>query len=356
MVRDGIININKPQKMTSHDVVGKLRRILGMKKIGHTGTLDPMATGVLPVCLGSATRITEYLDLDFKTYRCSMVLGKNTDTQDIWGEVIEEFDTSGVTEEAIRAAFAPFKGEIEQKPPMYSAVRVEGRRLYEYARAGQQVDVKSRKIFIKSLHIESIDMDKLEVVYTVECSKGTYIRTICQDVGIALGTGAVMTALVRIGSGRFTIENTVTLDQLQAMKDAALKEAKQAAGLPEDTDDSQVELDDSWIDRVLLPADYPLIHFGRAVVGHQLGRKFVDGWHISLKDCRIEARPEYEKKEAEMEIREEYRRAWNLYQELEREDGTKELEFLGVAFYHFKYKKLVADKVFFRGPGYDSDK
>ena len=106
MVRDGIININKPQKMTSHDVVGKLRRILGMKKIGHTGTLDPMATGVLPVCLGSATRITEYLDLDFKTYRCTMVLGKNTDTQDIWGEVIEEFDTTGVTEEAIRAAFS----------------------------------------------------------------------------------------------------------------------------------------------------------------------------------------------------------------------------------------------------------
>ena len=356
MVRDGIININKPQKMTSHDVVGKLRRILGMKKIGHTGTLDPMATGVLPVCLGSATRITEYLDLDFKKYRCTMVLGKNTDTQDIWGEVIEEFDTSGVTEEAIRKAFEPFHGEIDQKPPMYSAVRVEGRRLYEYARAGQEVDVKSRKIFIRSLQIESIDMDALEVVYTVECSKGTYIRTICQDVGIALGTGAVMTGLVRLGSGNFVLENTVTLEELQNMKDAALKEAKLAAGLPEDAEDSLVELPDGWFDAVLLPQDYPLIHFGKAVVGPELGRKFVDGWHIALKDCRIEARPEYEKKEPEMPIREEYRRAWNLYQEIENEDGETVLEFLGVAFYNFKYKKLVADKVFYRGPGYDSDK
>ena len=353
MVRDGIININKPQKMTSHDVVGKLRRILGMKKIGHTGTLDPMATGVLPVCLGSATRITEYLDLDFKKYRCTMILGKNTDTQDIWGEVIEEFDTAGVTEEAIRDAFKAFHGPIDQKPPMYSAVRVEGRRLYEYARAGQEVDVKTRRIYIRSLEIESIDMEKMEVIYTVECSKGTYIRTICQDVGIALGTGAVMTGLVRLASGCFVIENTYTLEELQAMKDEALKAAKAAAGLPEDAEDSEVELPDSWIDQVLLPQEYPLTHFGVAVLPPDLGRKFVDGWHISLKDCRIEARPEYEKAEPEMEIREEYRRAWNLF--MEEEDGTNR-QYLGVAFYNFKYKKLVADKVFFRGPGYDSDK
>ena len=355
MVRDGIININKPQKMTSHDVVGKLRRILGMKKIGHTGTLDPMATGVLPVCLGSATRITEYLDLDFKTYRCTMVLGKNTDTQDIWGEVIEEFDTTGVTEEAIRAAFEPFHGHINQKPPMYSAVRVEGRRLYEYARAGQEVDVKTRKIFIRSLNIESINMETLEIVYTVECSKGTYIRTICQDVGIALGTGAVMTGLVRLASGGFTIENTVTLEELQAMKDVAVKAARLAAGLPEEAEEGEpeVELPEGWFDSVLLPQEYPLIHFGTAVVTPELGKKFVDGWHIALRDCKIEARPEYEKKEPEMPIREEYRRAWNLF--MEEEDGTNR-QYLGVAFYNFRYKKLVADKVFFRGPGYDSDK
>ncbi|MGN0719251.1 MAG: tRNA pseudouridine(55) synthase TruB [Anaerovoracaceae bacterium] len=341
MTRDGIININKPQNMTSHDVVRSLRRLLGMKKIGHTGTLDPMATGVLPVCLGSATRITEYLDLDFKKYRCTMMLGMNTDTQDIWGEKTEEFDTTGITEEAIRHAFNAFRGEILQTPPMYSAVRVEGRRLYEYARAGETVDVKSRKIFIRDLTVDAVDMDAMTVTFTVECSKGTYIRTICQDVGLALGTGAVMTSLVRLASGRFTIEDAVSLDELAAMKDAAMKKAE--------TENNDVKTPDgSWIDGVLLPPDYPLIHFGRVLLSPELSKKFVDGWHISLRECRIEAEPEYAHRDAEMEIREEYRRAWSLYRDAS--DGEMP-QFLGVAFYDRKYKKLVADKVFFRGDG-----
>lgn len=332
MVRDGIININKSQNMTSHDVVRKMRRLLGMKKIGHTGTLDPMATGVLPVCLGSATRITEYLDLDFKKYRCTMMLGMNTDTQDIWGEKIEEFDTSSVTEEDIRRAFAGFHGVIDQKPPMYSAVRVEGRRLYEYARAGQEVEVKSRKIYIRDLVVDQVDMEGKTVTFTVECSKGTYIRTICQDVGIELGTGATMTSLVRLASGKFLLENTVTLEQLEALAEA------NGGQVPEEE-----------IDKILLTADYPLIHFGRAILSPELGKKFTDGWHISLKDCKIEARPEFEKTEPEMEIREEYRGAWCLYKE--NPENPEEPEFLGVAFYNHQYKKLVADKVFFRGQG-----
>lgn len=341
MTRDGIININKPQNMTSHDVVRSLRRLLGMKKIGHTGTLDPMATGVLPVCLGSATRITEYLDLDFKKYRCTMMLGVNTDTQDIWGEKTEEFDTTGITEEAIRHAFGAFHGEILQTPPMYSAVRVEGRRLYEYARAGETVDVKSRKIFIRGLTVDAVDLAAMTVTFTVECSKGTYIRTICQDVGLELGTGAVMTSLVRLASGRFTIEDAVSLDELAAMKEAAMKKAE-----AEDGDEKTP--DDRWIDPVLLPPDYPLTHFGRVLLSPELSKKFVDGWHISLRDCRIEAEPEYAHGDAEMEIREEYRRAWSLYRDAS--DGEMP-QFLGVAFYDRKYKKLVADKVFFRGDG-----
>ena len=341
MTRDGIININKPQNMTSHDVVRSLRRLLGMKKIGHTGTLDPMATGVLPVCLGSATRITEYLDLDFKKYQCTMMLGMNTDTQDIWGEKTEEFDTTGITEEAIRHAFGVFHGEILQTPPMYSAVRVDGRRLYEYARAGETVDVKSRKIFIRDLTVDAVDLAAMMVTFTVECSKGTYIRTICQDVGLALGTGAVMTSLVRLASGRFTIEDAVSLEELAAMKEAAMKKAE--AG------DGDVKTpDDRWIDPVLLPPDYPLTHFGRILLSPELSKKFVDGWHISLRDCRIEAEPEYAHRDAEMEIREEYRRAWSLYRDAS--DGEMP-QFLGVAFYDRKYKKLVADKVFFRGDG-----
>lgn len=322
MIRDGIINVNKPQNMTSHDVVRDLRRALGMKKIGHTGTLDPMATGVLPVCLGSATRITEYLDLDFKKYRCTMKLGLVTDTQDIWGEVIEEFSTDGVTEEAIRDAFADFHGEIMQKPPMYSAVRVNGRRLYDYARAGEEVEVKSRKIFINGIDIENIDMDAKEITFTVECSKGTYIRTICQDVGIALGTGATMTALERIASGAFSIENAVDLEAIKKMSEEE-------------------------VDNILLPCEYPLTHFGKAVLSPELGKKFVDGWHIRMGDCSIPVRPEYESKDAPFEIRDEYRKAYNMFK-VDSDSPTGET-FLGVAFYNRQYKKLVADKVFFRG-------
>lgn len=326
MNRDGIININKPQNMTSHDVVRDLRRALGMKKIGHTGTLDPMATGVLPVCLGSATRVTEYLDLDFKKYRCTMKLGMVTDTQDIWGEVLEEFPTDGVTEEAIRDAFKDFHGEIMQKPPMYSAVRVNGRRLYDYARAGEEVEVKSRKIFINGIDIEDINMETKEITYTVECSKGTYIRTICQDVGIALGTGATMTALERIASGEFVIENAVDLEAVKNMT-------------PEE------------VDKIVLPCEYPLTHFGKAVLSPELGKKFVDGWHIRMSEANIVSRPEYESKEAPFDIREEYKMAYNMFKE-DADSPTGET-FLGIAFYNKQYKKLVADKVFFRGQSND---
>ena len=168
MIENGILNINKPQGMTSHDVVYRVRRALGIKRVGHTGTLDPMCTGVLPICIGTATRVTEYLDLDFKTYRCSMILGKITDTQDIWGELLEERPLDGITEEDVRNAFSSFSGVIMQKPPMYSAVRVNGRRLYEYARAGEEVKVKERKIYINSLEIEKIDLAEKTGGFNVE--------------------------------------------------------------------------------------------------------------------------------------------------------------------------------------------
>ena len=176
MIKDGIININKPEGMTSHDVIYKLRKIIGVKKMGHTGTLDPMATGVLPICLGKATRVAEYMDMDFKKYRCTMVLGMVTDTQDVTGEVLETFSTESVTEEAVRDAFSGFHGIIDQKPPMYSAVRINGRRLYDYARAGEEVDVKTRQIYIRGLDIENIDLGAADgakrITFTVECSKG----------------------------------------------------------------------------------------------------------------------------------------------------------------------------------------
>ena len=278
MIENGILNINKPQGMTSHDVVYRVRRALGIKRVGHTGTLDPMCTGVLPICIGTATRVTEYLDLDFKTYRCSMILGKITDTQDIWGELLEERPLDGITEEDVRNAFRSFSGVIMQKPPMYSAVRVNGRRLYEYARAGEEVKVKERKIYINRLEIEKINLAEKTVVFTVECSKGTYIRTICQDVGLALGCGAVMSALERLASGAFKIEEALNLDDLMNMS-------------PEE------------IEKHMKSADFPLIHFGKVVCDAAMAKKFVDGHHLPLHACEKLKEPEFNDNDFVLDMR-----------------------------------------------------
>lgn len=340
MIKDGIININKPEGMTSHDVIYKLRKIIGVKKMGHTGTLDPMATGVLPICLGKATRVAEYMDMDFKKYRCTMVLGMVTDTQDVTGEVLETFSTESVTEEAVRDAFSGFHGIIDQKPPMYSAVRINGRRLYDYARAGEEVDVKTRQIYIRGLDIENIDLGAADgakrITFTVECSKGTYIRTICQDVGQALGCGATMEKLDRIASGSFTIENSYTLDELRAVAEEAGLDPDRRFGeeLPE------------VFEKYVVDVDFPLIHFGTVLLTPELGEKFIDGWHISYKECIVEEEPEYRYKEPEFRIRPEYKRAYRMY--AEDPHAPEERTFLGVAFHSDKYRKLVADKVFAR--------
>ncbi|MBR6585248.1 MAG: tRNA pseudouridine(55) synthase TruB [Firmicutes bacterium] len=340
MIKDGIININKPEGMTSHDVIYKLRKIIGVKKMGHTGTLDPMATGVLPICLGKATRVAEYMDMDFKKYRCTMVLGMVTDTQDVTGEVLETFSTESVTEEAVRDAFSGFHGIIDQKPPMYSAVRINGRRLYDYARAGEEVDVKRRQIYIRGLDIENIDLGAADgakrITFTVECSKGTYIRTICQDVGQALGCGATMEKLDRIASGSFTIENSYTLDELRAVAEEAGLDPDRRFGeeLPE------------VFEKYVVDVDFPLIHFGTVLLTPELGGKFIDGWHISYKECIVEEEPEYRYKEPEFRIRPEYKRAYRMY--AEDPQAPEGRAFLGIAFHSDKYRKLVADKVFAR--------
>ncbi len=340
MIKDGIINVNKPAGMTSHDVIYHLRRIIGVKKMGHTGTLDPMATGVLPICIGKATRVAEYMDIDFKKYRCTMVLGLVTDTQDITGEILESRSTAHVTIDDVNKAFEKFHGVVDQKPPMYSAVRLNGRRLYEYARAGEEVEVKTRQIYIKSLNIESIDFahdsDCKKITFTVKCSKGTYIRTICQDVGEYLGCGAVMESLERLASGRFVIEDSVTLDEL---RDVAAD-----AGL--DPNRKFGEEIPKAFEKYVLGIDFPLEHFGTVLMSNECGNKFIDGWHISYGECIVEKEPEYASKEAEFKIRDEYTKAYKMY--AEDTDAAGGRIFLGVAFHSDKYKKLVADKVFAR--------
>ena len=220
---NGIFNINKPADWTSQDVCAKLRGRLHIKKIGHTGTLDPMATGVLPVCVGNATRIIEYYDKDKKKYHASMKLGISTDTLDITGEVLETHSYSDITENAVREAFKAYTGTISQVPPKYSALKVDGKRAYDLARSGADFEMKARVIEIYSNEITRLDLEKGEIEFDVTCQKGTYIRTICDDIGRSLGCGAVMTALTRTASGPFGIEDAVDIETLCAMSDEEIE-------------------------------------------------------------------------------------------------------------------------------------
>lgn len=210
---NGIVNIYKEKGYTSHDVVAVLRKVVGQKKIGHTGTLDPDATGVLPVCLGRATKVCELLTDHDKTYEALLLLGKTTDTQDISGEVLEERDPGDLTEEEVRSCIESFIGEYDQIPPMYSALKVNGKKLYELAREGKTVERKSRKVQIHGIRI--LEMNLPHVRMEVDCSKGTYIRTLCHDIGEKLQVGGCMEELERTKVGRFLKEDAVTLDEVR---------------------------------------------------------------------------------------------------------------------------------------------
>ena len=208
---DGILNIYKEKGYTSHDVVAILRKKLRIKRIGHTGTLDPNAEGVLVVCLGRATKAVSYLEADSKRYIAELTLGITTDTGDIWGNILSEKDVS-VSKDEIVNAIMSFKGKISQVPPMYSALKVNGKKLYELAREGIEVKRKARDIEIFDIDIISINDNKVR--FEVFCSKGTYIRTLCEDIGAKLGVGATMSALERVVAGRFKKDSTVRLDEI----------------------------------------------------------------------------------------------------------------------------------------------
>lgn len=208
---DGIINVYKEKGFTSHDVVAKLRGILHQKKIGHTGTLDPDAVGVLPICLGKGTKVCDLLTEKSKTYEAVLLLGKTTDTQDISGQVLSEREVSCSREEAEEAILS-FLGQYDQIPPMYSALKVNGKKLYELARAGVEVERKSRRVEI--LAIEILETELPRVRFRVSCSKGTYVRTLCQDIGEKLGCGGCMESLIRTRVARFFIEESLTLAEI----------------------------------------------------------------------------------------------------------------------------------------------
>ncbi len=213
---NGIIIIHKEAGYTSHDVVAKMRGICRQKKIGHTGTLDPQATGVLPVCLGSGTKLCDMLTDKDKEYVAELLLGVETDTQDTTGQVLRESPVNASGEE-VRAAVMSFLGEYSQVPPMYSALKVDGKKLYELARAGKEVERQARKVMIHE--IEILDMKLPVVKLRVACSKGTYIRTLCADIGAKLGCGGTMKSLQRTRVGSFDLERAVTLAELEKIRD-----------------------------------------------------------------------------------------------------------------------------------------
>lgn len=214
---NGVLNINKPAGMTSHDVVDYIRKITKMRRVGHTGTLDPMATGVLPLCLGHATKIVQFLIAQDKEYIVEMKMGVVTDSQDTTGEVVQELPVPDLNEDAIQKVFDRFRGEIMQTPPMISAKHHNGKRLYELARAGVEVERKPCKIFVHELLLESIELPLIR--FRVTCSKGTYIRTLCHDMGIALQSGACMSGLVRSRCGSFHIDQSADMMALKTPED-----------------------------------------------------------------------------------------------------------------------------------------
>ncbi len=439
-LKDGIINVYKPAGMTSNDVIYKMRSILGIKKIGHTGTLDPMATGVLPVCINRSTRVAEYLDVDFKTYRATMRLGVITSTLDMTGEVEELRDISQVGAADIIAALESQVGLIEQLPPLISAIRINGRRLYEFIHSGEKIPpevaekIVPRKVLIKSITIDGVEMgDKAPcraadcsslplVSFTVICSKGTYIRSIARDVGEMLGCGASLETLERTASGVFTKDNAVALDELigiavkegliELMNAAAKNNLEKIAHFEVDSKTERKDEkgaggscenkfglnagDKSGIEntRPKMPAeymikrlkrfdedipeafrkfvfdtDYPLTHFGKAIVSPELARRFIDGWHLGYNEIQIVESPELSGLLMEPEATSDTKKIFGATQAHENFDGnagscpgirirpeyagmykiySKDGSFIGIAKHSDKYKKLVCDKIFYR--------
>ena len=215
---NGIIVINKPKNYTSHDVVAKVKKILNIKKVGHTGTLDPNATGVLPLLLNQGTKLSKYLIEHDKEYEVTLKLGIKTDTLDGEGNILEEQEVDWNNLKDVENVLNSFIGKQEQIPPMYSAIKVNGKKLYEYARKGQTVEIAPRNIEIYEINLQEINKKTNEIKFKVSCSKGTYIRSICYDIAVKLGTIGYMKEVNRTKVGRFSIENSITIEELENNK------------------------------------------------------------------------------------------------------------------------------------------
>lgn len=290
---NGIVNVLKPTGMTSHDVISRLRKITSIKKIGHAGTLDPNASGVLPVCIGKATRLSDYLMGYDKAYVFELKLGLMTDTYDIYGKTItENTDLQPIEHDTVAAVIRSFQGESWQIPPIYSALKVEGKKLYEYARQDTAVDIKQRRINIRQIELIEYNFPLLRIKVVV--TKGTYIRSLCHDIGQALGTNAVMTVLVRIASKNLNIEDSFTLEQIDDM--FRLNDFSFLLGYDKVLDLESIYLDDDSIGKLMngirIPVvkekNYPEYFYIRNLESMILGiGEVIDSQHVKFKKLLI---------------------------------------------------------------------
>jgi len=267
---DGILNVNKPQGKTSFSIVAMVKRLSGERRVGHAGTLDPQATGVLPICLGQGTRVTEFLMESTKAYQAQIELGVATDTYDAWGKITQKEDPSGISREQLESALVSFHGLIQQTPPMYSAAKYHGKRLYQLARAGISVERKSRPAKIQSL--ELLDWQPPVATVDVVCGKGTYIRSLAHDLGQVLGCGANLKSLIRLRCGIFDIKDAISVPQLE---DAFRH---------------------GYWQHFVYPIDTALLHYTAIVVSDATGHTINNGVPLSLNtsDSGHEAgHPEY---------------------------------------------------------------
>lgn len=278
---NGIINVYKERGYTSHDVVAKLRGILRQKKIGHTGTLDPDAEGVLPVCLGKATKVCDMLTEKDKVYETVLLLGEKTDTQDITGTVIEKKEVI-CTEEQVKEVIAGFVGTYAQIPPMYSALKVNGKKLCDLARAGIEVERKPREVQIFSIDIDEIKLPRVKL--RVHCSKGTYIRTLCQDIGERLECGGCMESLLRTKVSQFTLENALRLTEIEQIVEQVPKENGQEL-TAEDLKDVILRVEEVF-------EGYPKLsvreEFTKMLYnGNAMQPEWIEGWQENLNQQKL---------------------------------------------------------------------
>ena len=273
---NGIIIVNKEPGFTSNDVVAKMRGICRQKKVGHTGTLDPDATGVLPVCLGTGTKLCDMLTDKEKEYVTELLLGVTTDTQDISGTVLSEQPVD-VTEDQVREAIMSFLGAYDQIPPMYSALKVNGKKLYELAREGKEIERKARRVEI--LELEILEMKLPVVKMRVGCTKGTYIRTLCFDIGVKLGCGGTMKSLVRTKVGRFTLEQAHTLAEIEQIRDGGLElDVDRTAGRDIVTGlDAQKNAVATGLERVVIPTEAAFSDLRRICVKPEADKLLLNG-------------------------------------------------------------------------------